>query len=182
MQEAFPVISPTFVNSFVENASATVSEAKEMFTLISSFVETERIESVSRTKQWQDLIDVIKVVSKEAKDKVTVNYGGQYFTSTAANLSKCEYFAAQLTRWRAQGDNAPIFVDRNPMFFGFVLEYLRTGHWRPSEMRYKLKQKLFRELDYLSFHPVAPPCPYPTFNVIVVTMKLSKTMQFSTQV
>lgn len=66
---------------------------------------------------------------------VSVNVGGNVYRTTAGTLRKVPFFDSLL---RHAGDGAigttldeqgHYFVDRSGEFFGYVLEYIRCGHW-----------------------------------------------------
>jgi len=66
---------------------------------------------------------------------ISVNIGGTVFNTTATTLRKAPFFDAVL-RHAEEGslgatvdDDGRLFVDRTGELFGYVLGYLRSGHW-----------------------------------------------------
>jgi len=64
-----------------------------------------------------------------------VNAGGSTYRTTASTLRKAPFFDSML-RYTEEGtltttldDNGSIFIDRSGDLFGYILEYLRSGHW-----------------------------------------------------
>mmetsp|Transcript_52439 Transcript_52439/g.169075 ORF Transcript_52439/g.169075 Transcript_52439/m.169075 type:complete len:386 (-) Transcript_52439:73-1230(-) len=67
---------------------------------------------------------------------LSVDAGGVIFRTTASTLRKAPYFQAFLGEPSSDGgtsaalmDGTNIFVDRSGELFGFILEFLRSGHW-----------------------------------------------------
>jgi len=66
---------------------------------------------------------------------LTLNVGGQIFKTTASTVRKAPFFDS-LVRHAEEGSlgttvdaEGHLFVDRSGELFGYVLEYLRSGHW-----------------------------------------------------
>jgi len=56
---------------------------------------------------------------------LSVDVGGVVFRTTASTLRRAPFFAAVLDR----DEGSAMFVDRSGDLFGYILEYLRCGHW-----------------------------------------------------
>jgi len=71
-------------------------------------------------KEWQEK-------KRKIADQVTLNIGGQKFTTSKATLLqyKRSYFEELIGN--QQGDSAEVFIDRDPALFGMVINFLRNG-------------------------------------------------------
>eukprot|EP01083_Nonionella_stella_P043676 117872_1 len=56
-----------------------------------------------------------------------LNVGGTYFTTTSNTIEKEGYFPINLIDTGIGNNNYDYFIDRDPTYFRFVLNYLRNG-------------------------------------------------------
>lgn len=85
-------------------------------------------------KKYKKLIFIFEKMS----DIITINVGGTKFTTTKTTLQTSEYFKALFTRWNT---NNEIFVDRDPIAFTQILNYLR-------DINNKIDIKYKNEVDF----------------------------------
>ncbi|KAH0774395.1 hypothetical protein KY290_011532 [Solanum tuberosum] len=86
------------------------------------------------------------------KDRVKLNVGGKKFETTATTLAgagRNSYFGAMFDEnWNLHSDGSitELFIDRNPDYFGVLLDLLRTGElYIPPKID---KKHLYREALY----------------------------------
>lgn len=66
---------------------------------------------------------------------ISLNVGGVGYTATASTLRKAPFFDTMLRHVEegkltgAVDDSGKFFIDRSGELFGYVLEFLRSGHW-----------------------------------------------------
>ncbi|CAJ0591879.1 unnamed protein product [Cylicocyclus nassatus] len=61
--------------------------------------------------------------------RVKINVGGTMFETSLSTLKKfenCMLFSMVADRWKGQDE---LFIDRNPTYFAYVLDYLRDGEY-----------------------------------------------------
>lgn len=93
-------------------------------------------------------------------DPTHINVGGRQFTTLRSTLNQSPFLAALLSdEWsvaRPQTNGIP-FVDRSPVLFEHILEFLRTSFppvfWSPSRgFDLSLYASLLREANYFQLH------------------------------
>jgi len=59
---------------------------------------------------------------------IVLDVGGQLFKTTNLTLDKYpdSLLAAYASRWKIEDKDNPIFFDRSPELFKYILEYMRT--------------------------------------------------------
>jgi len=70
-----------------------------------------------------------------SKEKIKLNVGGEYFQTTIDTLIKTNektisYFQSLFSQqWKLEMDpkDGSIFIDRDGILFGYILQYFRTG-------------------------------------------------------
>jgi len=70
-----------------------------------------------------------------SKEKIKLNVGGEYFQTTIDTLIKANektisYFQSLFSQqWELEMDpkDGSIFIDRDGILFGYILQYFRTG-------------------------------------------------------
>ena len=58
---------------------------------------------------------------------VTLSVGGEIFKTAQSTLAKSAFFRNLLSNDYIDAQSDEVFVDRDPRYFRFVLQYLRTG-------------------------------------------------------
>ena len=91
---------------------------------------------------------------------IKLNVGGKKFTTLKSTLLKCKnsYLADLLEKEKDKiiyDENKAVFIDRNPKYFEFIIEYLRTGFMEalPQDfhtLKRLTDEALFYKLDGLS--------------------------------
>eukprot|EP01125_Pyxidicula_operculata_P022475 TRINITY_DN9208_c0_g1_i1.p1 TRINITY_DN9208_c0_g1~~TRINITY_DN9208_c0_g1_i1.p1 ORF type:complete len:305 (+),score=38.36 TRINITY_DN9208_c0_g1_i1:46-915(+) len=84
------------------------------------------------------------------ESKITINVGGKLFQTCKSTLLKARssYFDLLSSgRWLPDVDNH-YFIDRDPLCFGVILNYLRTGKLDARDLSNYEKEKLLEDLDY----------------------------------
>src|SRR5210317_1393297 len=68
-------------------------------------------------------------MSSSTNGPITLNVGGTKFITTASTLtSNSEYFASLLSDdWNQESASSEIFLDQDPVPFGTLLAYMRSG-------------------------------------------------------
>lgn len=69
------------------------------------------------------------IIRMHSSNVVKLNVGGSKYITTKTTLCKSSYFAGLLSgKFRVDSDgDGNIFIDRNGIYFGYILEYLRSG-------------------------------------------------------
>mmetsp|Transcript_1215 Transcript_1215/g.1521 ORF Transcript_1215/g.1521 Transcript_1215/m.1521 type:complete len:314 (-) Transcript_1215:21-962(-) len=103
-----------------------------------------------------------KLRADAEQDKVKLNVGGTFFTSTKKTLASIpdSYFCALLSsEWQPDEDGA-YFIDRDPVYFSRILSGLRNnGKWNVSGLNTEEKKQLQDELDYFCLsNPLIKSC------------------------
>ena len=100
---------------------------------------------------------VVENVGKKYADqnKVTLNVGGTHFVTMRSTLLRFEntYFSALLGtegRWKSEEEDGSYFLDRNPMGFDYVLDYMRDGDLKNFKViKPEVLAKFKEHLEYL---------------------------------
>lgn len=108
---------------------------------------------VDRLKKEKDynekILDIFKKYQPIDSEIVKLNVGGTLFSTLKSTLTKkiknpktCEFYKDSIFEELLSGDleskydeNKAIFIDRNPQYFGLVLDYLRMAN---TEEEFKL--------------------------------------------
>ncbi|EFC46678.1 predicted protein [Naegleria gruberi] len=133
----------------VTNQSQTLKEELNTITTLFEQLHAKANEKIAllekKEKEWKIRQDQIEENIKKCPDKVILNIGGKTFASTKDTLlsKKDSFFYAMLSsgNWLPDQDGT-YFIDRDPKYFRYLLNYLRTGE-RPdlSELsKVKLKE------------------------------------------
>lgn len=137
----------------------------------------ERMQSLQELQDQQARLDA---QAKELRDfdnklgelqrgkPIRLNVGGTFFAATPEHLCQREpksFFAVLFSgRWELRLEDGALFIDRSPLVFPLVLEYLRGGELDASELT-KNQLRLLRAdadfyqldglLDFFRHHPLA---------------------------
>jgi len=113
-----------------------------------------------KEKRWHELNKVMEERSKKAKTKITLDVGGKKFSCAKSTLLRFEgtYFHAMLTsdHWQPDEDGS-YFIDRNPKYFGLILDYLRTGEIDLQHLESHEITKVEKDFDYFQLKFPTPP-------------------------
>jgi hypothetical protein len=64
---------------------------------------------------------------------IKINVGGQVFSTLESTLSRQSYFQELVKNENTERDeNNAIFIDRSPVHFHYILNFLRDGHLQPK--------------------------------------------------
>jgi len=124
---------------------------EERFSLIVKEVN-EKLKSLAVTEERIAILrDKMEKQVQAAARKVVLDVGGQRFAVSKDTLllQKDSFFHAMLgsDSWRPDADGS-YFIDRNPLVFPVILEYLRTGKLDTRQYSYDISDLLKAELDY----------------------------------
>jgi len=112
----------------------------------------ERLKIVQeKEQQWLALEKLMKENAAKSKTKISLNVGGKKFATSKSTLLSCQgtYFYAMLSSGHWQPDeDGEYFIDRNPKFFGIILDFLRTGKLDTKGLDKDSLEKLKQDLDY----------------------------------
>lgn len=116
----------------------------------------EQLESVLAALQSHAKLDVAAAPS----NKIKFDVGGQHFATTVETLTKLPntYFAAMFSgNWALELDSEGfVFLDRDPILFGIILQYLRTyPHVAFDLNRFNTLEKHLLKLE-LQFYGIEP--------------------------
>jgi len=98
-----------------------------------------------------------------ARTKIKLDIGGKIFSTSKSTLMAFEgsYFHAMLSSGHWQPDeDGTYFIDRNPKFFGLILDFMRTGKIDLTDLSKKDLIHLEEDLDY--FQIQLPPVIIPS--------------------
>jgi hypothetical protein len=87
------------------------------------------------TSEWLDIKSKLEKSVMSSKEKIKLNVGGEYFQTTIDTLTKTNektisYFQSLFSQqWESETDpkDGNIFIDRDGILFGYILQYFRTG-------------------------------------------------------
>ena len=84
-----------------------------------------------------------------ASDIIRLNVGGTFYDTTLSTLNKCSYFEICLDgRFSNTLDGDRLFVDRNGLLFGILLDFMRTGLRPPATCIAAHKNALLEECAF----------------------------------
>eukprot|EP00123_Amoebidium_parasiticum_P021235 comp6382_c0_seq1/m.2183 comp6382_c0_seq1/g.2183 ORF comp6382_c0_seq1/g.2183 comp6382_c0_seq1/m.2183 type:complete len:522 (-) comp6382_c0_seq1:221-1786(-) len=98
----------------------------------------------------------VRQLEAHSTDRVTLDVGGRPFTT--ARLTLCSFQQSMLAAWFSgrhtlhtvgEGKDGAVFIDRSPVLFEYVLDYLRTKGeqpWLPADEG--LRERLRHEFDF----------------------------------
>ncbi|KAH9258742.1 hypothetical protein BASA81_003244 [Batrachochytrium salamandrivorans] len=124
--------------------------------------EQQSSELAANKEQWQkeveqqqaDLLAFEPQIQQHyASVPVKLNVGGKYFSTNLENLTRDPrtYFGVMFSgRWNIKinpKDDA-VFIDRDPTYFGLILNYLRDGTIEVDELSTTQTNLLLREVDF----------------------------------
>ena len=66
-------------------------------------------------------------LAKMQQNVIQLDVGGYKFKTTSDTLTKISGKLSKIVDLKSTAGNAPIFVDRDPKYFGFILNFLRNG-------------------------------------------------------
>ncbi|CAJ0591158.1 unnamed protein product [Cylicocyclus nassatus] len=92
--------------------------------------------------------------------RLRINVGGTIFETTVSTLTRLNdtmLSALVSNRWN-QSNQEEIFVDRNPTYFGKVLDYLRDGENFAVPTDHDVRECLRREADFYNLSELAKMC------------------------
>ncbi|KAH9257894.1 hypothetical protein BASA81_003913 [Batrachochytrium salamandrivorans] len=94
-----------------------------------------------------------KVLKCFASNPVKLNVGGSYFSTSVENLTRepNTFFAAMFSgRWdvKLNPKDDAVFLDRSPLVFEFIIDYLRTGEIDLGDLSPKQLNALNKEADF----------------------------------
>ena len=97
-------------------------------------LQTKDYEEISIDDMMDDEFGKEEENLKNAKDKkkmqknvIQLDVGGYKFKTTTDTLTKISCKLSQIVDLKSTAGNAPIFVDRDTKYFGFILNFLRNG-------------------------------------------------------
>ncbi|KAH9250866.1 hypothetical protein BASA81_011254 [Batrachochytrium salamandrivorans] len=165
-------------SAFAAKAKQTVQDCKNEV----STMEQERQEEVlSMEQQRQTLLEFEpKVLKCFASNPVKLNVGGSYFSTSVENLTRepDTFFAVMFSgRWdvKINPKDDAVFVDRSPLVFEFIIDYLRTGDIDLDDLSPKQLNALNKEADFYQIASLLELLRRPTFSPEVKgTIQLSQ--------
>eukprot|EP00026_Physarum_polycephalum_P012190 Phypoly_transcript_12469.p1 GENE.Phypoly_transcript_12469~~Phypoly_transcript_12469.p1 ORF type:complete len:326 (+),score=33.49 Phypoly_transcript_12469:114-1091(+) len=141
-----------------------MNKVKQDFTNLVDSVEKRIKELESMERHWSALEASMEQHASMAADQITLNVGGQKFTTSKTTLlsHKGSFFDAMLSSGKWKPDSkGRYFIDRNPELFPVILDYLRTGKVNLKKYSYDVYEDLQTELDfYLISIPETMLTPY----------------------
>lgn len=102
-------------------------------------------------------------------DSVKLNVGGTYFTLSLGTLTKepDSFFSAMFSgRWdvKTNPEDDAVFVDRDPVLFGMIANYMRTGEIDLDDMSIERRRALHKEADFYLITSLTNLIPCSTFS------------------
>eukprot|EP01111_Echinosteliopsis_oligospora_P015029 TRINITY_DN5808_c0_g1_i5.p1 TRINITY_DN5808_c0_g1~~TRINITY_DN5808_c0_g1_i5.p1 ORF type:complete len:111 (+),score=33.09 TRINITY_DN5808_c0_g1_i5:36-368(+) len=95
-------------------------------------IEERLHELEHKEKKWKELNEIMDKHAEKAKTKVVFDVGGKIFATTKDTLlsQPDTFFTAMMRsgRWCPDADGS-YFIDRDPTYFGMIINYLRTGRF-----------------------------------------------------
>eukprot|EP01114_Cavostelium_apophysatum_P013813 TRINITY_DN3434_c0_g1_i1.p1 TRINITY_DN3434_c0_g1~~TRINITY_DN3434_c0_g1_i1.p1 ORF type:complete len:326 (+),score=52.32 TRINITY_DN3434_c0_g1_i1:40-1017(+) len=114
----------------------TINQIRSQCERLQKRAEDELAEVESQKKSLEEekrLFDETtkKLEKYHSSDKVKFNVGGTHFTTTVSTLELAEpsFFTSIVSKRHnlKPEEDGSIFIDRNPTYFSYILDYLRTG-------------------------------------------------------
>jgi len=111
-----------------------------------------------REAQWKEVEDGMEKNAERAAHQITLNVGGKRFTTTKYTLlqHRGSYFESLIISNHSCTDkNGEYFIDHDPKHFRLVLNYLRDGRLRNTELRSIDMVDLIQEFQFYKIEPPA---------------------------
>lgn len=118
--------------------------------LLDSHIAENSKEVTEKIARWSELKLKVQELAVAAKEQVKLEFRGTFFTTCKSTLMKTPWFEAQVSRWEPDEDSGAYFIDRNPRFVDFILDYLRNGSWSLDRFDKRLLPELEQELEYFN--------------------------------
>ena len=102
--------------------------------------------------KWNSIVNKIECTVEKAPQRVKLDIGGKLFSASIGTLMAIPntYFyglVANSDKFKPL-DDGTYFIDRNPLVFDRILDYLRTGQLETRELTLLAKDILKDDLDY----------------------------------
>lgn len=145
-----------------------IQKGKSLHDSLIVFLVLEKQEFLEQTKKFTS-------VHKSVKSMVKLNVGGTIFATTKDTLlvEHGSYFTNLLSEYFAidTDENGCYFIDRNPKYFGIILDYLRTKVLITDVLTPQEKKMLHLEIEY--YHIPSLLRPVSTYSKIKTKFKFT---------
>ncbi|CAJ0591470.1 unnamed protein product [Cylicocyclus nassatus] len=115
----------------------------------------------AKTNEWKDKKDK----PRSFGERVKINVGGTIFETYLSTLTRADgtvLSAMVASRWRNQEE---IFIDRNPVYFAKILDYLRDSeHFTPPSEE-DARDALRKEAEFYNLPGLAEICSPDVFHI-----------------
>jgi hypothetical protein len=112
-------LHPPGVSSESSKSAAGLVAVAEKLEAWESKVQIVRDKLSEREAIWEALKAKVSFLAEQAKGKVSLDVGGQIFSTTHKSLSSCEFFSAMTSRWESDEDGH-YFIDRVRQAFSLI--------------------------------------------------------------
>ena len=121
-------------------------------------------------------------------EHVRLNVGGERFATSRANLQRYEnsFFSALFSgRWETNLEEE-IFIDRSPLLFGRVIDFLRGDQTVAEDLNEMDRERLANEADFYQLHGLMKVCQYfepvrGTMEIMAEKKRVKRTLGFARQ-
>jgi len=116
-------------------------------------IDKRLMELKIKEEKWNEIEKKIEENLKARNNIITLNVGGQVFSTSKSNLLrfKDSYFYGLVARGWKPDSNGTYFIDRSPKLFSIIFDYLRDGDLTRDEIENLSladRKMLQKELDY----------------------------------
>eukprot|EP00026_Physarum_polycephalum_P012156 Phypoly_transcript_12434.p1 GENE.Phypoly_transcript_12434~~Phypoly_transcript_12434.p1 ORF type:complete len:324 (+),score=53.03 Phypoly_transcript_12434:105-1076(+) len=127
------------------------SDMAKNFANLMTSMQMRFSELEQKEKWWKGMEERMASHAKAAAKKITLDVGGQHFTTTKETLLSCQgsFFEAMLGsgHWKPDEDGV-YFIDRSPTLFPIIMDFLRYGKINLERYSYDVMPSLTEELDF----------------------------------
>jgi len=132
----------------LRDALESVSTAVQELASVARKLEVRIQELEEKEAQWQE--SEKRMGTSSAGDVVCLNVGGQRFTTTESTLMRHRgsYFEEMLLSRPRDGNSLLYFIDRDPRYFGIILNFIREGKVRATDLKSVEIEDLLEEFQF----------------------------------
>jgi hypothetical protein len=149
----------TAVDSAKSQISSLLSSLESQMKSINDLLTKATEENLTQTDQVHTLKRKMSKISKDMNAKITLDIGGTLFSTTLETLvsEKDTFFTAMFSEeFNTQPDkDGHYFIDRSPLMFPYILDYLRNPLSLPDLEKIKNDKLLKRFEDEVEFYHIS---------------------------
>jgi len=140
-----------------------LEERKKEWAALEKEYQAQKVDSEKRIMQREEVDRRMQENAAKVKQQVYFDVGGQRFATTKATLLRYKgtlLEALITTEHNQRTENGDYFIDHNPRFFGLVLDFLREGKFRSSDLKSIDMEELQEEFNFFRIPVVLTSRPF----------------------